>query len=68
MQIEKGIQMPPKSELIRTLRMMEVGDSVLSDMTHESTRSTASKVKREKGWDFTVRKIARDGIRVWRVA
>jgi len=67
-EIEKGIPIPEKSSLIATLRKMELGDSVLSDMSHDSTRSTASKVKREKGWRFTVRKVGGGGIRVWRVA
>ena len=70
MEIEKGIPIPPpfRGNLNAILRQMEPGDSVLSPLNHDSTRSALSQVGKQMGWKFTCKKIAQDGIRVWRVA
>ena len=68
MQIEKGIPLPEQPSLSKILRMMEVGDSVLSPSTPDSTRSTCNALGKKLGWQFARRKVARDGIRVWRIA
>ena len=69
MQIEKGIPLPPEPpSLTKILKAMEVGDSVLSPATPESTRSTCNALGKKLGWKFARRKIARDGLRIWRVA
>lgn len=70
MQIEKGIPIPTafKGNLNAVLRKLEPGDSFVSPLSYDSTRSAASKIGIERGWKFTCRKVARDGIRVWRVA
>lgn len=66
--IEKGIPIPPLPNFPAILRQMDVGDSVLSPMNHDNTRSSVHRTGKQLGWKFTCRKVARDGIRVWRIA
>lgn len=68
MEIEKGIPIPFSVTFKTILAQLEVGDSVLSPQSHDATRSSIYRYGKELGRKFTTRKVARDGIRVWRVA
>lgn len=68
--IEKNVPVPPHGNagaLNKTLRAMEVGDSlVVTDKTQQTVWTTASKVGKQMGWAFVTR-AAEGGIRVWRI-
>lgn len=73
MKIEKGIPIP-ETKLGRPRKYdfdtMEVGDSVLLDVTYQAAHTMVGRVKRRKdGWDFKIKHDKRSGkTRVWRSA
>lgn len=73
MKIEKNIPIP-ETKLGRPRKYdfdkMEVGDSVVMDVTYQAAHATAARaMARNKGWKFTIKFDKKTGkSRVWRSA
>ena len=70
LQIEKGVPLPYRPQMVYPIDDMEVGDSFYVPKGVSSTVASAVASRcRVRSWDrkFTVRKV-QGGIRVWRTA
>lgn len=67
--IETGIPIPERRhrDSKYPFAFMEVGDSVLLDMSVARAGSVAKGIGKPRGFKFTVRKIAEGQVRVWRI-
>jgi hypothetical protein len=62
--VDSGIPVPAKGV---PLNQLEVGESFVVPIDkRRSVATVASRVKRETGKKFTIRKIDNDNVRVWR--
>lgn len=63
--VERQVPIPNKENV--PVKELEVGDSVaFPEFKRNAVASTASRLKKEEGKEFTVRKIGENTCRVWR--
>lgn len=66
-QVDSGVPIPQERLEQLPLEKLEVGESFLFPLAkRRSVQTVASRMKKEKGKEFTVRKMDENNARIWR--
>ena len=65
--VDSGVPVPEPIHM--PLARLEIGESFVFDIAkRNSVQTVASRIKKEKGMEFTIHKIDEQTARIWRIA